>query len=174
MMTEEFNQKTAVNSTDSDLPAYLFHQGTNFTAYDYLGAHGEKTEDGYLYQFRVWAPNAERIALVSDFTSWDVGAEMQRASEGGVWEVAVRSDEKLDGRFYKFAVTGKNGATVLKSDPYAFESETLTKTASVICDISGHPWNDGEWLKKRSATVCPKARGFKPKVNHFYSAPLNI
>ncbi|MBE6541207.1 MAG: 1,4-alpha-glucan branching protein GlgB [Ruminococcaceae bacterium] len=155
-------------------PAYLFHQGTNFTAYDYLGVHGIKTENGYTYTFRVWAPNAIRISVVSDFSDWNNGFPMSKINEQGIWEAVFESKESLDGRFYKFAVTGQNGITHLKSDPYARASETLEKTASIICDAKAYNWNDTDWFKKRSAAVCPKLRGFKPKVSHFYSAPLNI
>jgi len=163
------------NVCDRDMfPAYLFHQGTNFTAYDYLGVHGIKTENGYTYTFRVWAPNAIRISVVSDFSDWNNGFPMSKINEQGIWEAVFESKESLDGRFYKFAVTGQNGITHLKSDPYARASETLEKTASIICDAKAYNWNDTDWFKKRSAAVCPKLRGFKPKVSHFYSAPLNI
>ena len=155
-------------------PADLFHKGMNFTSYDFLGVHGSAAEDGYAYTFRVWAPNAEAVTLNADFTDWKNGLPMIRESEKGLWSVRVESRESLEGRFYKYAVTGKNGVTHLKADPYAFMSETNLKTASIIRTVSAHQWNDGEWLKKRSATVCPKQRGFKPKVNHYYSAPLNV
>ena len=159
---------------DGGLPAYLFHQGTNFRAYDYLGVHFEKKDDLYHYTFRVWAPNAVAITLNSDFTDWEVGLPLRRITENGIWEVLYISPESLEGKFYKFAIRGRDGRTWLKSDPYAFSSETLQKTASIVCDISGHSWKDATWMKKRRMTVCPKQRGFKPKVNHYYSAPLNI
>ena len=159
---------------ENDLPAYLFHQGTNYTAYDYLGCHGEEREGIYVYTFRTWAPNARRVALVSDFTDWEAGRDFERISEQGIWELCVESPESLEGKFYKFAITGQDGEVRMKADPYAFQSETLKKTASIVRDISGHVWKDAKWLAKRSATVCPKQRGFKPKVTHFYSAPMNI
>ncbi len=174
-VTEESVRPSGAGLPETDeLPAYLFHQGTNYKSYDYMGAHCEKTADGYVYTFRVWAPNATFITLNADFTDWQNGLPFRRITKNGIWEAVVESDVSLDGQFYKFAVTGKDGVTWLKSDPYAFSSETLLKTASILCDDTSHTWNDAEWMKKRSATVCPKQRGFKPKVNHFYSAPLNI
>lgn len=163
-----------INNSENNVPEYLFHQGTNDTAYEYMGVHGEITEDGYRYTFRVWAPNAEFITLNGDFTDWYNGLPMTRITEQGIWEAVIESDESLEGKFYKYAIKGKNGVTHLKSDPYAFRSETLEKSASIIYDIKGYTWNDADWMKKRMATVCPKQRGFKPKVNHFYTAPLNI
>ena len=163
-----------LHSETDELPAYLFHQGTNYRAYEYMGAHCERIGDSYRYTFRVWAPNATFVTLNADFIDWQNGLPLRRSTKNGIWEISVDSDKSLDGSYYKFAVTGQNGLTWLKSDPYAFSSETLQKTASVICDDLKHTWNDAEWMKKRSATVCPKQRGFKPKVTHFYSAPLNI
>ncbi len=159
---------------EENLAAYLFHQGTNFHAYEYLGCHTEREGDEYRTFFRTWAPNAKAAALVSDFTDWETGLPMTRVTDEGIWEVSVRSDKPLTGSFYKFSVTGRDGVTRLKADPYAFASETRGKTASIVCPLHGHVWKDAKWLAKRSATVCPKQRGFRPKVNHFYSAPLNI
>jgi 1,4-alpha-glucan branching enzyme len=156
------------------LPSGLFHAGIHHRAYETLGCHRIPCEDAVRTVFRVWAPNAKAVSLVSDFTDWETGEPLSKTGDEGVWEIAVESGAPLDGRYYKYAVTGADGITRLKADPYAFQSETLGKTASVVRDISGHVWKDARWLAKRSATVCPKQRGFKPKVTHFYSAPLNI
>jgi len=161
-------------SEEESLPAYLFHQGTNDTAYQYMGVHLKKSNIGYEYIFRVWAPNAVSVALNSDFTDWENGLPMERITDNGIWRVSVMSDVSLAGSFYKFAVTGKNGFTHRKADPFAFHSETMKKTASIVYDGSDFCWHDADWMKKRKATVCPSQRGFKPKVNHFYSAPMNI
>lgn len=168
------DHEISMNNSDNSVPAYLFHQGTNNKAYEYMGVHCEKNGDSYRYTFRVWAPNALLITLNSDFTDWNNGLPLKRITEQGIWEAVVESNESLDGKFYKYAVKGQNGITCMKADPYAFYSETLGKTASIIYDINSYVWNDADWMKKRMSTVCPKQRGFKPKVNHFYSAPLNI
>ncbi|MBQ8402570.1 MAG: 1,4-alpha-glucan branching enzyme, partial [Clostridia bacterium] len=160
---------------DTSLPAYLFHQGTNYEAWRYMGVHGGRTENGeYRYTFRVWAPNARTISVVGDLSDWETGLPMTRMTKQGVWELTVTREEDMDGTFYKYAVTGQDGLTWLKADPYAVYNETLKNTASIIHTETAYAWHDGEWLKKRRNIVCPKARGFKPRVNHFYSAPLNI
>ena len=42
---------------EADLPVYLFHQGNNFEAYRYLGAHctRENGEDGVMFRWRTAA-----------------------------------------------------------------------------------------------------------------------
>ena len=37
MLNKKETEKNTVNV--NDLPLYLFHQGTNYTAYEYMGAH---------------------------------------------------------------------------------------------------------------------------------------
>ena len=70
--------KKRIMTENDELAAYLFHQGTNFTSYEYLGSHMTKTSDGYEYVFRVWAPNAKSVSLVSDFTGWNDGITLER------------------------------------------------------------------------------------------------
>ena len=156
-------------------PGALFHAGMLFDAWKYFGVHGGRTEEGtYRYIFRVWAPDAAAISVVGDLSDWESGLPMSRGADGEIWELSLEGDADLEGSYYKYAVTGRDGVTWLKADPYAVCSETLQNTASILRVDNKFMWQDGEWMKKRRNTVCPKPRGFKPKFSHFYSAPLNI
>lgn len=151
------------NKTEGSLPAFLFHQGTNYFAYEYLGLHF--TEGKAVA--RVWAPNASSVALVGDFNGWNAEShKMKRITEMGIFETSV--DEKLIplGSAYKFAIT-HNGKTVLKADPYAFASETLEKTASIVTELPSYGWGDAKWLthRKRTIRVTPRTK---------FSTPINI
>jgi len=64
----------ALNPVLTEQDIYLFREGTHFRAYEKLGAHlvkgaaagiGEKGCAGT--HFAVWAPNAQRVAVVGDF-----------------------------------------------------------------------------------------------------------
>ncbi len=149
----------------------MFHQGTNFASYEYLGAHEtfNKTSGEYECTFKVWAPNAVDVALASDFTGWNTPKMMERETEAGVWSVTLTSDESFQGMRYKYAVTGRDGITHLKADPYATSSETLKNTASIVCDIGGFKWNDRKWLNRRRGRP---ERDYKK--GHFYPEPMNI
>ena len=72
-------------------------------------------------------------------------------------------------RLYKYAVTGRDGITHMKADPYATSSETLKNTASIVCDISTFKWNDRKWLNRRRGRP---ERDWKK--GHFYPEPMNI
>jgi len=129
---------------ESNLAEYLFHQGTNFKAQEYLGCH--RNGDGYT--FRVWAPGAASVSLCSDFTSWDTGLPMIRDSVGGIWTVTVEGSTSLEGLPYKYRIIGRGGDH-LKSDPYALAFEKPPKSASLVCTDISYKWKDSAYLKKR-------------------------
>ena len=140
----------------NDFPLYVFHQGKNFKAQEFLGAH--KVEDGK-YVFRVWAPNAEGIYVTGTFNDWsEAAAPMYRLNDGGVWEAYVEGVKNFDA--YKFIIYTGTGRKLYKADPYAIHAETRPGTASKIFE-GNYKWNDGAWLKKR-------------KASGVYSSPVNI
>ena len=57
-------------SENNNQAEYLFHQGTNYHAYEYLGCNLTIVGSKYEYTFRTWAPNADEVYLVADFTDW--------------------------------------------------------------------------------------------------------
>ena len=142
----------------NDMAEYLFHQGTNYRAYEYLGAH--KTDGGYV--FRVWAPNADRIFLSGDFNNWGEDAPLERISEGGIWEITLGDDRICAGDRYKYKIYGC-GQEHFKADPYATEAGLPPETASVVPVFSEYEWRDSGWLAYR-----------KKNAGKFYSLPMNI
>ena len=141
----------------SELAVYLFHQGTNFRAYEYLGAH--PVEGGFV--FRVWAPNAAAVAVTGDFDDWRGTLEMRRVSEGGLWEAVGIGGEFCRGARYKYLITAADGRRLYKADPYAFAAECPPATASLMYGIPHHEWKDAGWMAAR-----PDAR--------FTDRPINI
>lgn len=139
---------------------YLFHQGTYYCAYEFLGSHPFVQGDKKGYVFRTWAPNAKAINVVGDFNNWDNRQNhMKKISQQGVWEVFIENAQLF--QKYKFEIIDKNDYARLKADPYAFMQETNGKTASIIYDIEGYEWKDQSFLEYR-----------KNKNN--YESPINI
>ena len=149
--------KKRIETTDyNEFPLYIFHQGRNFKAQDFLGAH--KVSDGK-YVFRVWAPHAAAVYVVGDFNGWnEEHSPMVRLNDAGVWEAYVEGVSIYQA--YKFLVYSPDGRKHYKADPYATHAETRPGTASKIFE-SNYTWRDGNWLKKR-------------KANSVYSSPVNI
>ena len=144
--------------TALDLPVYLFHQGTNYRAHDFLGCHFDSKSG--VAVFRTWAPGARDVYLTGDFNDWNAGVcSMKRISDGGVWEVTVEG--LYSGQRYKYSITSGSGNTVLKSDPYAFFAQTEGATASMVFDIDGYKWKDSKWQKAS-------------RKKSIYDSPVNV
>ena len=116
-----------------------------FEAYKAMGCH--PVSGGW--RFRVWAPNARAVHLTGDFTFWDATAAPMVRDEFGVWSL-VHPGAK-PGMVYKYAVTGADGKTVLKADPFAFHAETGPATGSKVWELEGFHWSDGDWMAARAA-----------------------
>ncbi len=149
--------KRKYKKSTNNLPLYLFHQGTNYQAYDYMGAHFVKKDGKNGVVFRVWAPNASEVSVVGDFNLWNENAHvMNRISDGGVYELFIEGLKEYDN--YKYAVR-RGDRLVHKADPYAFHAETPSATASKIYKVSGYRWGDGEYMRKKTSA---------------YDKPMNI
>jgi 1,4-alpha-glucan branching enzyme len=133
----------------SDYDLHLLIEGTHYRAWEKLGAHlGEKDGEPGAW-FAVWAPNAERVALIADFNDWNPSSHLlQRRGTSGIWEIFVPGIG--NGVRYKYAIKSLNGGyTAEKTDPYAFACEIRPATASIIWDISDYHWQDGDWMRNR-------------------------
>lgn len=147
-----------MENTRSDIAAYLFHQGTNYEAYSYLGSHSV-TRDGVSGAiFRAWAPNAAAVSVVGDFNGWDGDCSpMVRISEQGVYECFVAGVKDYDS--YKYYITTQDGSRIFKIDPYAFHFETRPGTAGKFYELNGYGWGDEAWQNSKAA---------------LYNRPVNI
>ena len=133
---------------DLDLPIYLFHQGTNYRSYAFLGSHPARKGRASGAVFRVWAPHAAAVSVVGDFNGWDHLADpMEEISANGVWEGFVPGVKRFDR--YKYAVTAADGRVLLKADPYAYHNETRPASASMFYDLDNYLWQDADWMKNR-------------------------
>ena len=126
---------------------YFFHEGSDITAYTYMGAHPEERDGQQGYVFRVWAPNALSVSVVGDFNDWNRERHpMEKLSPGGIWEAFVPGLQRYD--LYKFSIEGPDEKIRMKADPYAFHCETRPGTGSKIYDISGYAWGDEAWCRE--------------------------
>ncbi|MBR2328852.1 MAG: 1,4-alpha-glucan branching protein GlgB, partial [Clostridia bacterium] len=142
------------------LAPYLFHQGTNYRSFEYLGVHKE----GERYAFRVWAPHANAVFVVGDFNGWSERDPLVRITDGEIFQGFVAADRFGEGAAYKFKLITPNGER-FKADPYAFHAEVSPATASVYADIDGYQWRDAGWMARRAKKMTP---------DRFYEQPINI
>ncbi|MBP3437087.1 MAG: 1,4-alpha-glucan branching protein GlgB [Clostridia bacterium] len=151
--------------------AYYFHQGTSDAAYLYLGCHMEEGEEGFLYTFRTWAPNARAVSLVSDKTGWEEGLPFSRITERGIWECCLSSKDSLEGMPYKFRILSPTGVS-MKGDPYAFYSKGGSDGASIVVHNSRFVWEDEAFLSERKKRAADKGGLFASSPLHIYELHL--
>ena len=130
--------------TEQDL--YLFNEGTHYRLYDRMGSHPE--EEGTW--FAVWAPNAERVAVMGDWNGWDKAAQpLALRGDSGVWEGFLPGVGP--GARYKYHVVSRfNSYKADKADPFAFHTEVPPAQASVVWELD-YEWGDAGWMADRKA-----------------------
>ena len=143
----------------NQLPVYLFHQGTNYCSHEFLGSHFGEDEGNFGVFFRVYAKNAESVAVVGDFNGWNTQTHlMKKIPESGIYELFIPNVK--NGAKYKYAIT-KHGKTFFKADPFAFYFEKAPQTASIVWEDNDYVWQDVDYLSKRAN-------------NDFKSMPINV
>ena len=143
----------------SEYDRYLFHQGTHYYSYTFMGGHLTEENGVKGARFAVWAPNAQRVAVVGDFNNWDGRRHpMQRMPQSGIWALFIPGLK--EGDLYKYEILTKDGNLLLKADPYGFWMEKKPNTASRLCDLHSYQWQDQKW------------QALKTQRNHFQEPML--
>ncbi|RKH16613.1 1,4-alpha-glucan branching protein GlgB [Corallococcus praedator] len=135
--------------TLGELDLYFAGEGRHERLWERMGAHLIHHNGVKGTSFAVWAPTAASVSVVGDFNGWDGRLHsMRRMGSSGIWELFV--PEVGEGTRYKFEIRpGHGGGRLLKSDPFAFRTETPPATASVVHDLARYSWGDTAWLEAR-------------------------
>jgi 1,4-alpha-glucan branching enzyme len=133
----------------SDYDLYLLGEGTDYRAYEKMGAHLGQQAGRPGVNFAVWAPNARQVSVIGDFNRWNPGSNtLGLRGATGVWEGFVPDLEP--GARYKYHIASQyRDYQVDKADPYAFSAEIRPQTASRVCDLNSYSWGDSEWMANR-------------------------
>ncbi len=132
--------------TEEDINNY--QNGTHYSLYNKFGSHAVQVLNTDGYYFSVWAPNATAVSVIGHFNNWDKAAHplFVRLDSSGIWEGFIPNIPK--GSDYKYHITGFQGVTLDKGDPYANYWEQRPDTASKTWQFN-YDWNDEGWMKKR-------------------------
>ncbi len=78
------------------------------SAHEYYGLHLIKTQ----WVFREWAPNAQAIFLIGDFSSWEESNEFQlnKIGKNGDWEIKLPEDSIHHGQHYRLRIYWEGGS----------------------------------------------------------------
>ena len=126
----------------------LFCAGDSVRAYDFFGAHlvNRDGKDGVV--FRVWAPNALSVSVVGSFNNWNKTSDYMYKIGNGSWEVFIEGIKPYD--IYKYCIETPWFEKCMKSDPFAFHTETRPDNASIVYNIAEYVWGDEGWFDYRS------------------------
>jgi 1,4-alpha-glucan branching enzyme len=132
---------------DEDL--YLFNEGNNHYIFEKMGSHLITHNGVEGVHFAVWAPNAQRVAVVGEFNLWDGRQHpMRPIGSSGVWELFI--PQLGIGTVYKYEIRkAGNGHLTLKSDPYGILQEPFPYHGSVVSSTKEYRWGDQEWIQNR-------------------------
>ena len=138
----------------------LFHDGGAVRAYEILGAHIVNWDGRSGVVFRVWAPNALTVSVIGPFNDWNnMSNYMYKVGDRGVWELFIEGLSEFTR--YKFCIETPWFEKIIKSDPYAFHTETRPDNTSIVYNPDSYEWDDHEWYK------------FKEE-HHHSKLPMNI
>jgi 1,4-alpha-glucan branching enzyme len=131
--------------TLGELDLHLIGEGRHEKLWKVLGAQPRGTGVG----FAVWAPAAQGVQVVGDFSGWGPydGWPMRSLGSSGVWEIYVPNAHL--GTKYKFKILGRDGVWREHADPLAQHTEVPPATASVVYQ-SSYQWHDEDWMRERS------------------------
>lgn len=132
----------------SETDLYLLNEGRHLRLYEKLGAQLQPQAETPGCHFAVWAPNAERIAVLGDWNDWNPDCDLLScAGQSGIWQRFVPGVRQ--GHRYVYQVTSRYGGyRVDKADPFAFFAQTPPDRASVVTQLD-YVWGDGEWMRNR-------------------------
>jgi len=132
-----------------EMDIYLISEGTHRRLWQVLGAHPRQLDGVDGVAFAVWAPNAQGVSVLGDFSRWDDRRlPMRRLGSSGVYELFVPGVSA--GALYKYRLFGPQAALRLKADPFAQAMELPPSTASRVA-ASSYQWGDAEWMAGRQA-----------------------
>jgi alpha-1,4-glucan:alpha-1,4-glucan 6-glycosyltransferase/4-alpha-glucanotransferase len=129
-----------------DATARAWRAGTHERIDGVLGAHPHEHRGQRGTLFAVWAPSAERVSVIGDWTGWKPDrCPLRRSGESGIWEGFVVGVEPGD--TYKIHLA-RGAYSVEKADPVAFRAELAPRSASIVTELE-HAWGDQAWMDRR-------------------------
>ncbi len=131
------------------LDLHLIGEGRHWELGYVLGAHQSVMEGVAGVRFAVWAPNAQRVAVVGNFNIWDPRRHpMRRLGSSGVWDLFI--PDLMPGDVYKYDLLGPHGESLpQKADPVAWAAERAPATGSIVASGTPFRWTDAVWMQRR-------------------------
>ena len=106
-LEDAYQYPSLLNSDD----LYLFGEGTQEKAYQWMGAQLRDVNGIKGTLFTVWAPNASRVSLIGDFNHWDGRCNVMRQHPAsGIWEIFMPN--LAEPVVYKYEIINAQGVAL--------------------------------------------------------------
>lgn len=131
-----------------------FHNGTEYRAWEWMGAHRAVKNGQEGVQFCLWAPHAADVSVIYEKNGWqrELSPMTRMEEDPTFWTCFLTDIERYD--CYKYSIRTNDGQVFDKSDPFAFCAEVRPANASRYYPMQGYAWKDGDWMKRR--TLAPE------------------
>lgn len=128
---------------------HRFHAGTETRAWEWMGAHPALHNGQEGVVFRVWAPHAADVSVITESNGWlrDLAPMSRMEHDPTMWECFLTDVRRFDS--YKYSIRTQDGQVLDKSDPFAFHAETRPYTASKVYSMAGYEWHDRSWMRRK-------------------------
>ena len=132
-----------------------FHAGADTRAWEWLGAHPALQDGQEGVIFRVWAPHAAAVSVITESNGWlrDLAPMSRMADDPTIWECFLTEVNRFDS--YKYSIRTAEGQIFDKSDPFAFHAETRPYNASKVYSMAGYEWHDRSWQRQKLPQTAP-------------------
>ncbi len=140
-------QRAEAYSLFTDFDISLFITGKHFHLHQKMGAHPVTVDGHEGVYFSVWAPDAKKVFVAGDFSSWEGILLNPRWDKSGIWEGFIPGAHTW--QKYKYHIRPQSVRYVLeKADPFARYAEVPSRSASVVWNDS-FKWQDKAWMRAR-------------------------
>jgi 1,4-alpha-glucan branching enzyme len=137
-----------VESNDCVNDKKLFYPHSETMGFKYFGAHFVKGGDKNYTIFRVYAPKAKSVEVISEMDHWSEGKhKMIFHKESGVWALCLKGT--IAGMEYKYKVVDKNKKKFYRNDPYGRQInyvEEISSWNNVIYNSKEFYWEDANFI----------------------------
>lgn len=97
--------------------------------------------------FTVWAPNAEQVCIIGDFTDWSEIPLNRHVDDPSIWQGLI--DGATENQAYRFVIISNDQKKHYKIDPFGYYEDGSPNYNSVVYDLHSYQWHDEHWMKSR-------------------------
>lgn len=143
MLFTEKNTKNLNTLNEFEISSAL--ESENYQLHKFLGINRDPVSQEL--KVALWAPNALKVNLISDFNNWSPSAHpLKQHKDSGIWFCNL--PKHLENFSYQFLVQDLNQEAKIINDPFSKQIKNAERFSSFYTSTS-FEWQDQDWIAKR-------------------------